>query len=96
MKRSELIQKIASQQQDFANSDIEAVVGHIIELMSEALEDGRRVEIRGFGSLCLRERKSRIGRNPRTGAPVALPVRYIPFFKPGKALRKRVDYSAEN
>ena len=96
MKRSELIQRISRQQGEFANSDIEAVVGHIIELMSEALEDGRRIEIRGFGSLCLRERRSRIGRNPRTGAPVALPVRHIPFFKPGKALRKRVDYPPPN
>lgn len=91
MKRSELIRRLARQQNDFSHSDIEAMVCHILELMSEALGDGRRIEIRGFGSMCLRERPSRIGRNPRTGEPVALPVRYIPFFKPGKALRKRVD-----
>ncbi len=91
MKRSELIRKVARQQGDFSHSDIEAMVSKVIELMSEALEEGRRIEIRGFGSMCLRERPSRIGRNPRTGEAVALPVRHIPFFKPGKALRKRVD-----
>ncbi len=91
MKRSDLIDSLSKQHDDFSALDIEAVVMHLIEVMSEALEEGRRIEIRGFGSLCLRERPSRLGRNPRTGEPVALPVRYIPFFKPGKALRERVD-----
>ncbi len=91
MKRSDLIRRLARQHDDFSASDIEAVVMHLIELMSEALEEGRRIEIRGFGSLSVRERPSRLGRNPRTGEPVALPIRYIPFFKPGKALRQRVD-----
>ena len=91
MKRSDLIRRLAEQHDDFSPSDIEAVVMHLIEVMSEALEEGRRIEIRGFGSMCLRERPSRLGRNPRTGEPVALPVRHIPFFKPGKALRERVD-----
>ena len=95
MKRSELIHNLAKQHEDFSASDIEAVVLHLIEVMSEALEEGRRIEIRGFGSVCLRERPSRLGRNPRTGEPVALPVRYVPFFKPGKALRQRVDSQAD-
>ncbi len=92
MKRSELIIKVEREQDGLSHSDIEAVVSHIIELMSVALEQGRRIEIRGFGSLCLRERHSRMGRNPRTGESVALPVRYVPFFKPGKVLRQRVDF----
>ena len=95
MRRSDLIRNLAQQHDDFSVSDIEAMVGHLIEVMSEALEEGRRIEIRGFGSMCLRERPSRLGRNPRTGEPVALPARYIPFFKPGKALRKRVDSQTE-
>ena len=95
MKRSELIRNLAKQHEDFSASDIEAVVLHLIEVMSGALEEGRRIEIRGFGSVCLRERPSRLGRNPRTGEPVALPVRYVPFFKPGKALRQRVDSQAD-
>ncbi|MCY4041275.1 MAG: integration host factor subunit beta [Gammaproteobacteria bacterium] len=95
VKRSELIRRLARRHKDFSASDIEAVVMHLIEVMSAALEEGRRIEVRGFGSISLRERPSRLGRNPRTGEPVALPVRYIPFFKPGKALRKRVDSAAE-
>ena len=95
MNRSQLIRKLADQQDEFPRSDIEAMVSHVLELMSEALEEGRRIEIRGFGSMCLRERPSRMGRNPRTGEPVSLPTRHIPFFKPGKALRRRVDSASD-
>ena len=91
MKRSDLINNLAEQHEDFSASDIDAMVGHLIEMICQALEEGRRVEVRGFGSLSLRERPSRLGRNPKTGEPVALPVRYIPFFRPGKTLRDRVD-----
>ena len=64
----------------------------LIELMSETLASGERIEIRGFGSFSLHYRAPRMGRNPKTGESVALPGKHVPHFKPGKALRERVDY----
>ena len=59
----------------------------MLEHMAACLSGGGRIEIRGFGSFSLRFRRARLGRNPRTGAPVSLPGRYAPYFKPGKNLR---------
>ena len=59
--------------------------------MAEHLASGGRIEIRGFGSFSLRHHRARRARNPRTGAPVARPARYVVHFKPGRALRERVD-----
>ena len=61
--------------------------------MSDALEQGQRIEIRGFGSFGVTRRNPRLGRNPRTGQSVAIPERRVPHFKPGKALRDAVDAS---
>jgi integration host factor subunit beta len=76
-----------------AHLDVELGVKSILEQMSAALADGDRIEIRGFGSFSLHFRAPRMGRNPKTGEAVALPGKYVPHFKPGKALRERVDYS---
>ena len=62
-----------------------------VEQMSRSLAEGERIEVRGFGSFSLRFRPSRMGRNPRTGAAVALPDKHVVHFKPGRALRERVD-----
>jgi len=59
--------------------------------MVDALKRGERIEIRGFGNMTVRERKSRIGRNPKSGAEVTLENRKAPFFKTGKELRLKVD-----
>ena len=59
--------------------------------MAACLADGGRIEIRGFASFSLRFRPARIGRNPSTGAPVSLPAKSVPHFKPGKSLRERVN-----
>jgi integration host factor subunit beta len=59
--------------------------------MADRLASGERIEIRGFGSFSLHFRPGRVGRNPKTGAPVSLPAKYVPHFKPGKELRERVD-----
>jgi integration host factor subunit beta len=66
----------------------------MLEQMSESLANGERIEIRGFGSFSLHFRPPRVGRNPKTGASVSLPGKYVPHFKPGKELRERVDESA--
>ena len=71
--------------------DIDLAVRTVLNVMTDALADGERIEIRGFGSFSLHYRKARIGRNPKTGESVGLSERYVPFFKPGKELRSRVN-----
>jgi integration host factor subunit beta len=65
----------------------------IIERMTSALVGNQRIEIRGFGSFSLHYRAPRMGRNPKTGDPVQLTGKYVPYFKPGKDLRTRVNNS---
>lgn len=91
MTKSELIDRLAEQQKHLAHVDVELAVKAIIEQMSAALADGERIEIRGFGSFSLHYRAPRLGRNPKTGDAVSLPGKYVPHFKPGKALRERVN-----
>ena len=75
--------------------DIERVVGVILERMIEALEEGGRVELRGFGALSVRSRDARAGRNPRTGEPVYVRAKHVPFFKSGKELRQRLNLEGD-
>ncbi len=96
MTKSELIEKLAAEQRHLNQADVELAVRTIIEQLSQALSEGDRIEIRGFGSFSLHFRPPRMGRNPKTGEPVALPGKHVPHFKPGKALRERVDAAADN
>ncbi len=96
MTKSELIDRIARRQGHLAHKDVELGVKTLLEMMSTALADGERIEIRGFGSFTLHHRPPRIGRNPKTGAPVALASKYVPHFKPGKELRERVNKGASS
>ncbi|MCC5810319.1 MAG: integration host factor subunit beta [Ectothiorhodospiraceae bacterium] len=96
MTKSELIELIASKQQHLAYRDVELAVKTLLEHMSESLSTGERIEIRGFGSFSLHHRPPRIGRNPKTGDPVALPGKYVPHFKPGKQMRQRVNGEADS
>lgn len=91
--RSELIERLAEQQQQLAVKDVELAIKAIIEQMSQSLANGERVEIRGFGSFSLHYRAPRIGRNPKTGESVSLAGKYVPHFKPGKEMRDRVNNS---
>ncbi len=91
MTKSELIERLAQKQTQLAYRDVELAVKTVLEHMVERLANGERIEIRGFGSFSLHFRPGRIGRNPKTGAPVALPAKHVPHFKPGKELRERVD-----
>jgi len=91
MNRSDLIAVIAKEQSHLAYSDVELAVKCMLEHMSQALASGERIEIRGFGSFSLSHRPARQGRNPKTGATVMLPERYVPHFRPGKDLRDRVN-----
>ena len=91
MTKSELIERIAQKQTQLAYRDVELAVKTVLEHMAERLANGDRIEIRGFGSFSLHYRPGRVGRNPKTGAPVSLPAKHVPHFKPGKELRERVD-----
>jgi integration host factor subunit beta len=91
MTKSELIDVIARKQKHLPAKDVELAVKHLLELMSESLSSGERIEIRGFGSFSLHYRPARMGRNPKTGEAVALSGKYVPHFKPGKDLRERVN-----
>jgi integration host factor subunit beta len=94
--KSELIESLAKQQPHLAIKDVELAVKCIIERMNQALATGERIEVRGFGSFSLHKRPPRVGRNPKTGESVALSVKYVPHFKPGKELRDRVDAARES
>ena len=91
MTKSELIERIAQNQSQLVQRDVELAVKAILEHMAECLAGGGRIEIRGFGSFSLHFRSGRVGRNPKTGAPVSLPSKHVPHFKPGKRLRERVN-----
>ena len=90
--RSELIDILTDKfaQSELSKSDVSLSVKELIHYMSTSISEGHRIEIRGFGSFTLRERKPRMGRNPKTGEPVPLGAKYAPHFKPGKDLKERV------
>jgi integration host factor subunit beta len=91
MLKSELIRRISSQNPHLYERDIEKVVNAILDEMVEALRRGDRVELRGFGAFSVRTRGPRQGRNPRTGAVVAVAKTTMPFFKTGKEMRARLN-----
>jgi integration host factor subunit beta len=93
MIKSELIAALAAENPHLTQRDIERVVGVIFERIIEALEQGGRVELRGFGAFSVRSRPARSGRNPRTGETVDVPAKHVPFFKSGKELRARLNAS---
>lgn len=91
MTKSELVERMATKQDQLSVRDIELAVKTLLEQMTQALADGKRIEIRGFGSFSLNYRAPRTGRNPKTGESVVLEGKYVPHFKPGKELRERVN-----
>ena len=95
VNKKELIEKISRKQDQLPHRDIELAVKTAINYMTQALSAGERIEIRGFGSFSLRYRKPRIGRNPKSGMRVNINERYVPHFKPGKNLKKRVNQGTD-
>jgi integration host factor subunit beta len=90
MTKAELVAKVATKVH-LTRQQTDAVVTLLCRCIIEALKEGENVELRGFGRFCLRQRQPREGRNPKTGEPVQIPAKKVPFFKAGKALRARVD-----
>lgn len=95
MTKSELINRLAERFPQLVTKDAEFAVKTILDSMSEAMGQGQRIEIRGFGSFALSVRPPRIGRNPKSGERVMVREKRVPHFKPGKELRERVDDGRE-
>ncbi|TNE57892.1 MAG: integration host factor subunit beta [Sphingomonadales bacterium] len=91
MIRSELLQALHRDNPELRTDEVEQVVDIFFDEIAERLSDGGRVELRGFGAFSTRERDARQGRNPRTGETVAVPAKRVPYFKPGKEMRKRIN-----
>ena len=91
MTKSELIQRLAEANPHLYLRDVERIVTTIFDEITDALAQGDRVELRGFGAFSVKERGSRTGRNPRTGESVDVPAKYIPYFKTGKQLREKLN-----
>ena len=91
MIRSELVQKLCEDFPDLTQREIELVVTALFDSITEQLADGGRVELRGFGAFSTRQRDARVGRNPRTGESVDVKAKRVPYFKPGKEMRERLN-----
>lgn len=88
MIRSELLSALARDNPDLRAEDVEQVVDIFFDEISQRLAEGGRVELRGFGAFSTREREARQGRNPRTGATVEVDAKRVPYFRPGKEIRR--------
>lgn len=91
MIKSELILRVAARNPHLYQRDVETIVGAILDTIGDALSRGDRVELRGFGAFSVKKRDARAGRNPRTGAAVAVGEKRIPVFKTGKDMRERLN-----
>jgi integration host factor beta subunit len=91
MTKNDLIKKLQEELKSYSLRDVTYAVNIIFDSMISAIKRGERIELRGFGSFTVRERKPRLGRNPKSGAEVKLEERKVPFFKTGKELRIMVD-----
>ena len=91
MIRSELVTKIATENPGLTARDVETIVECFFDEIVAQLAAGGRVELRGFGTFSTRARDGRTGRNPRTGATVEIDAKRVPYFKPGKEMRDRLN-----
>ena len=91
MIRSELVMALAKDNPDLKADEVESVVDVFFDEITNRLVDGGRVELRGFGAFSTRAREARQGRNPRTGEPVPVPGKRVPYFQPGKEIRDRLN-----
>jgi len=91
MIKSELIQKLAYDHPHLFHKDVERIVNVVFDEIIAAMARGDRVELRGFGAFSVKHRAPRTARNPRTGKPVTVKEKFVPFFKTGKDLRERLN-----
>jgi integration host factor subunit beta len=93
MTKAELIDNVARKVDGLTRTQVDLLVSTVFGSIKDALAEGDKVEIRGFGSFRLRKREPRKGRNPKTGDKVDVPPKKVPYFKPGKELRERANES---
>lgn len=90
MTKAELVEDVA-RAAELTKKDAERLVEIVFESIIESLNQGEKIELRGFGSFRVRERGARRGRNPKTGDPVSIPAKRVPYFKPGKELKELIN-----
>ncbi|MBL6783029.1 MAG: integration host factor subunit beta [Alphaproteobacteria bacterium] len=93
MTKSELILRLAELNPNLYHRDVERIVNCFFDTITDALAEGKRVELRGFGAFSVRQRDARLGRNPRTGEAVDVDEKKVPFFKMGKSMLERLNQS---
>ena len=93
MTKAELVEEVA-RVSDLTKKHSESIVNTVFDSIIDALQKDEKIELRGFGSFCIRQRRSRQGRNPKTGDKVDVPAKRIPYFKPGKELKELINSSS--
>src|SRR6476660_4852421 len=92
MTKADLVERVA-READMTKKDAEQLVEIIFDSITDTLNKGEKIELRGFGSFRVRERNSRKGRNPKTGDAVSIPAKRVAYFKPGKELKELINQS---
>jgi DNA-binding protein HU-beta len=90
MNKTDFVKAIA-EKADFSKKDAEKALNAVLDVITETLAEGDKIQLVGFGSFEVRDRAARIGHNPRTKEPIEIPATRLPVFKPGKALKNAVD-----
>ena len=90
MTKAELVEEV-SNQSELTKKDAEVIVQTVLDSITDSLQRGEKIELRGFGSFRIRNRSSRQGRNPKTGTSVSVPAKKVPYFKPGKELKDLIN-----
>ena len=90
MTKAQLVEEVARNTR-LTKKHAEVIVNTVFESIVDSLKDGDKIELRGFGSFRIRERGSRVGRNPKTGDKVSVPSKKVPYFKPGKQLKELLN-----
>ena len=91
MTKAELIEALVDRIDRLTKKEAELIVNTVLKSISDSLASGDKVELRGFGSFKVKDRRSREGRNPKTGDKVSVAAKRVPYFKAGKELRERVN-----
>ncbi len=90
MTKADLVEEVAGAS-DLTKKDAEVIVQTVLDSITESLQRGEKIELRGFGSFRIRKRSSRQGRNPKTGSGVSVPAKKVPYFKPGKEIKDLIN-----
>ncbi len=95
MTKAELVEEVA-RVSELTKKHSEVIVNTVFDSITQALQSSEKIELRGFGSFRIRQRRSRQGRNPKTGDKVDVPAKRIPYFKPGKELKELINGAVED